>query len=197
MVGLKYGQRLSEHHEMSTNIIETNRLYLRNFVETDFAAMHAYGSINNFAQYELWEPNIEPYGLKFIQKAIADATYLPRNSYDMAIILKSIETLIGHAHLAQDLENGQIGNVGYSINPKFQDQGFATEICTTLIAYGINQLRLTKLYATCDTRNMASVRVLEKSGMHRVAHMIGDRQISGKIYNSYRYEIDAQQWSQT
>ena len=181
---------------MSINIIETTRLYLRDFMETDFAAVHAYGSMVNFAQYELWEPNIKPYSLQFIQKAISDATYLPRNSHDMAIILKITETLIGHAHIARDLENDKIGNVGYSINPKFQNQGFATEICTALIDYGINQLYLTKLYATCDTRNIASVCVLEKSGMQRVAHMIRDRQIGGKIYDSYRYEIDAQQWSQ-
>ena len=46
---------------MSSKFLESERLYLRNFEEADFAAVHEYGSLPDFSQYELWGPNTEPH----------------------------------------------------------------------------------------------------------------------------------------
>jgi len=71
-----------------------------------------------------------------------------------------------------------------------QDQ-YATELTTALIQFGFTELELLVIFATCDTRNAASIRVLEKCGMTRVGCKIGDRKIRGKIYDRFRYEIYA------
>jgi len=176
---------------MRIKIIETKRLYMRDIVESDFKEFHEYASTAGFSQFELWEQNIEPYGMQFIQKAISDISKTPRISYDMAVVLKSTDALIGHGHIAQDLQYNKTGNIGYSIHAKFQNQGFATEICHALIHFGVNNLQFSTIYATCDTRNIASIRVLEKSAMKQVSHTIGDREIQGKLYNSFRYETHA------
>lgn len=176
---------------MSTRVIETNRLYLRNFKITDFPAVHEYGSIPEFSQYEQWGPNTEPHSRKFIEESMAKAEHIPRYEYDMAIILKSTDQLIGSAHIAKVTEYSKVGDIGYAINPKFQKQGYATELTTALIQFGFTELELLVVFATCDTRNTASIRVLEKCGMIRVGCKIGDRKIRGKIYDSLRYEIYA------
>jgi RimJ/RimL family protein N-acetyltransferase len=58
-----------------------------------------------------------------------------------------------------------------------------------LISFGFNQLKLDVIYATCDTRNAASYRVMEKLGMKRVGTMKGDKLVKGHMRDSYRYEL--------
>jgi ribosomal-protein-alanine N-acetyltransferase len=175
----------------NNKIIESSRLYLRDFRKSDFTAVHEYGSIPEFSQYEQWGPNTEPHSLNFIIEAIKKASHIPRYDYELAVILKSTEQLIGSAHIAKDTQESRVGNIGYAINPKFQNQGYATEVARSLIDFGFKSLNLLVIYATCDTRNISSYKVLEKSGMHKVGHTIGDRQIRGQIYDSFRYEIYA------
>ncbi len=126
---------------------------------------------------------------QFIEQSIVKAKRNPRFDYEMAVILRSTEQLVGSGHIARESEDSRVGSIGYAINPNFQKHGYGAEIATSLIKFGFSHLDLLVIYVTCDTRNLASIRVLEKSGMHRVGHMIGDRKIRGKIYDSYKYEI--------
>jgi RimJ/RimL family protein N-acetyltransferase len=174
---------------MHSHVIETERLYLRNFQDTDFAAVHEYGSLPDFSQYELWGPNTEPHSRAFITESIAKALHIPRYQYQMAIILKTTDELIGGANIELESENSRVAHIGYAVNPRFQNNGYATEISKALIKFGFVELNLAVIYATCDTRNAASYTVLEKCGMRRVGKIIGNRKIRGSIYDTYRYEI--------
>jgi [ribosomal protein S5]-alanine N-acetyltransferase len=45
---------------------------------------------------------------------------------------------------------------------------------TLLIGFGFHQLKLHRIYATCDPRNIGSIRVLEKAGMTKEGRIRGD-----------------------
>lgn len=174
-----------------SHITEAERIYIRDFETTDFDAVHEYAMLPDFSQFEVWGPNAELDTRKFIETTIEQSKYTPRFVYEMAIILKSDQHLIGSIRLGRETEDSCVASLGYAINPKFQGKGYATEATRALIKFGFKTLNLLVIYASCDTRNIASQKVLEKSGMHRVGCMIGDRKIRGKIYDSYRYEIHA------
>lgn len=174
---------------MYNSIIETERLYLRNFQGADFAAVHEYGSLPDFSQYEMWGPNTEPHSRAFIEESIAKAKYQPRYQYQLAIIFKETDELIGGANIELESQNSKIAHIGYAVNPRFQNKGYATEASKSLIRFGFADLNLLIIYATCDTRNVASYTVLEKCGMRRVGKIIGNRKIRNGIYDTYRYEI--------
>jgi ribosomal-protein-alanine N-acetyltransferase len=174
---------------MHAKFIETERLYLRDFKLADLDAVLEYDAIPDFSQYIQWETDNEGYNLQFIHNCMAKAARTPRYKYDMALLLKSNDVLIGSANIELDAEHSRIGHIGYSVSPKYQNQGYGVEISNALIEYGFKQLNLLVTYATCDTRNVASYKVMEKCGMIRVGEAIGDRKIKGKTYNSYRYEI--------
>lgn len=70
-----------------------------------------------------------------------------------------------------------------------KNKGYTTEAAHKLIEFGFNELKLAVIYATCDTRNIASYKIMEKINMKRVGHMIGDRKIDDQIFDSFRYEI--------
>ncbi|MEO0335094.1 MAG: GNAT family N-acetyltransferase [Pseudomonadota bacterium] len=171
--------------------LETERLILRDYKLQDWEAVHVYGSVPEFSQYEMWGPNTIEDTKKFISDMIVNSKDRPRYRFEFAVELKSEKYLIGGCGLRRDSQESCIANMGWAINPKYQGVGIATEAARACLNFGFQELNLAVVYATCDTRNIASYRVMQKIGMKRVGHMIGDRKIDSKILDSYRYEISA------
>jgi RimJ/RimL family protein N-acetyltransferase len=55
--------------------------------------------------------------------------------------------------------------MGYRLDPKFWNQGFATEMAERMLEYGFNERGLTELYGTINPENVASGHILKKIGM--------------------------------
>ena len=55
--------------------------------------------------------------------------------------------------------------VGYSLNPEYWGKGYATEIATTLVRLGLEQMGLSAIVAITLPTNEASKRVLRKAGL--------------------------------
>jgi ribosomal-protein-alanine N-acetyltransferase len=60
-----------------------------------------------------------------------------------------------------------IVEIGYSILPEHRHQGMVTEAAKALIAWAFEQQDVQKVVAECDASNIASIRVLEKTGMQQ------------------------------
>src|SRR5262245_3528827 len=73
--------------------------------------------------------------------------------------------VIGRALLRHlGLESGDEVEVGYSFNPDYWGRGYATEIATTLVRIGFEQVGLTAIVALTLPTNDAAKRVLMKAG---------------------------------
>ncbi|MGB3639982.1 MAG: GNAT family protein [Rivularia sp. (in: cyanobacteria)] len=85
------------------------------------------------------------------------------------IIHKSENTLIGKAGIKviPDETGSPTGSteLGYSIVPSYQRQGYASEAAKALIDWGFSQPDIQTITAGCNSDNIASKRVLEKVGM--------------------------------
>ncbi len=169
--------------------LETQRLLLRDYLETDWETVHIYGSVPEFSQYEMWGPNSIEDTKNFVKASIEKSKYSPRFQFELAVCLKDISQQIGGCGLRRETEQSSIANLGWAMNQKFQNKGYTTEAAAKLLEFGFKELNLSVIYATCDTRNIASYKVMEKLKMKRVGHTIGDRKIGGQIFDSYRYEI--------
>ena len=61
----------------------------------------------------------------------------------------------------------QIHNeVSYELDPKFWGNGYGTEVIEKVIEYGFENLGLEEIYAETQKKNIASIKLLEKIGMH-------------------------------
>lgn len=69
--------------------------------------------------------------------------------------------LVGSAGFFGLPKNG-IVEVGYSVLPQFQGQGYATEIVGGLVAWALAQPAVQRVAAEANSENGASLRVLEK-----------------------------------
>ena len=54
---------------------------------------------------------------------------------------------------------------GYLLHRHYWGQGYGTEAARAVVTWAIAQPEIDRVWATCDTENLASVRVLEKCGL--------------------------------
>lgn len=81
------------------------------------------------------------------------------------IILKAENKAIGSANFKNSpLENKDI-EIGYGINPDYENQGYMTEAVQALCEWAINQPDVESIIAETDRENYASQRVLQKCEM--------------------------------
>ncbi len=64
--------------------------------------------------------------------------------------------------------------LGYIFDPAYRGHGYATEAVAAMVAHAFDRLGVRRITAGCFADNLASVRVLEKVGMRREQHGVGD-----------------------
>lgn len=83
------------------------------------------------------------------------------------VVANAARTLIGSAGFqGKPDEQGAI-EIGFGIQPDFQNNGYATEAVSALITWAGEQGDVRSVIAHCDPGNLASIRVLEKANLQR------------------------------
>jgi ribosomal-protein-alanine N-acetyltransferase len=84
------------------------------------------------------------------------------------IVHEGDRTLIGETGFHGPPDGSGTVEVGYSIVPDYRGQGFAFEATRALIDHALARPDVSRITAACLEDNVASLRVLEKLGMHLV-----------------------------
>jgi ribosomal-protein-alanine N-acetyltransferase len=178
-----------------TNIFLSNkRLSLREFIYSDWIDVHKYASQDKVCQYQPWGPNTEEDSKDFVTQVINDATQEPRTRYVFAIVNNENEKMIGAGEFnIRDFTN-KIGEVGFIVNPEYWGKGIATDVAKLLINFGFKELKLHRLVATCDPRNIGSSKVLEKVGMTKEGRIREDLLIKDGWRDSLLYSVLEYEW---
>jgi RimJ/RimL family protein N-acetyltransferase len=143
--------------------LRTERLLLRPFRDDDVADALDY---RNDAEFSRFLPHV-PYPFT---RADAERLVAVNMSEDwrqwptFAVVLSG--RLIGTANIEVDHEH-RVAMLGYAIGSQWWGQGLAVEAARAVIAWGIKEFRLARIWASTDVRHMRSQRVLEKLGMIR------------------------------
>lgn len=173
--------------------LETNRLFLREFQESDLQPIQEFSSDPEVVRYMSWGPNTEKDTQEFLQRAFKQQQKQPRTDYGLAIVLKAENRLIGSGGICVNPDHKE-AELGYCFNRRFWGQGYATEAARAFTAFGFEELGLHRIYATCDPANVASARVMEKIGMQREGHLREHLWMKGRWRDSYLYAILEQEW---
>jgi RimJ/RimL family protein N-acetyltransferase len=145
--------------------LHTARLLLRDFTPDDFADVHAYGSDERTVRFTDWGPNTPDETRAFLTRKIAAQQVVPRQEYELAVVARETGRIVGGASIHLDPNRPRSGEMGYVYHPDVWGRGYATEAANMLLAFGFGELKLHRIYATCDPENRASARVMEKIGM--------------------------------
>jgi RimJ/RimL family protein N-acetyltransferase len=143
--------------------IQTERLILRPLGSSDANTTHEYASDVEMNEYMLFLPNHTMEEKESFLRWV-DSQWqkdLPQ-AYEFAITLDGKH--IGAVAVSLD-ETRQQGELGWIINRNYHGRGYATEASKAAMDFAINDLKVKKIIATCDYRNKASIKVMEKIGL--------------------------------
>jgi RimJ/RimL family protein N-acetyltransferase len=81
------------------------------------------------------------------------------------------------------------GSVFVVIAPASQRCGLGTEAVRALLGFGFAGINLHRVVVTCDSRNAAACRMLEKTGLRREGEFLQDRLLRGEWTNTVSYAM--------
>ncbi|MCP1181770.1 GNAT family N-acetyltransferase [Paenibacillus sp. 1781tsa1] len=172
--------------------LETERLIIRDILETDWESIHNYTSMTEVTQHTAWGPNTEEDTREYVQFVLDMQQTHPREGYELAICLKKEGILIGGVGLHIENTNAEIG---YVLNPFYQGKGYAAEAARAMLGFGFNTLGIHRIYAKCRPNNKASENVMQKIGMQREGLMREHWFYKGEYHDSYLYSILAKEYA--
>jgi ribosomal-protein-alanine N-acetyltransferase len=145
--------------------LTTDRLILREIVEEDWNAVLAYQSDPLYLRYYAWTQRTEADVREFIGWFLANQQQQPRTRFQLAVVLKAEERLIGNCGVRINDVDLREGNIGYELDSRYWGHGYATEAAREIVRFGFEELRLHRIWSWCVAENAGSARVLEKVGM--------------------------------
>ena len=148
------------------NILETERLLLREFKEDDFndlclmlcdrEVMYAYEHAFSLQEARAW-----------LEKQFA--RYQNDGIGLWAVILKETGELIGQCGLTlQETPEKTVTEIGYLFRREYWHNGYAIEAADACKKYAFNVLGVNEVYSIIRDNNFASRRVAERNGMQIV-----------------------------
>ena len=143
--------------------IKTDRLILRPLDSSDLATVHMYASDEENTTYMLWLPNDTIEQTKqFLNRVTNEWKKEVPNYYEFAIVFEGLQ--IGAISVMLN-DSRNIGELGWILNKRYWKKGIAIEAALAIKDFALNVLKLQKLVAHCDYRNIASSNLMQKLGM--------------------------------
>lgn len=143
--------------------IETDRLYLREFIIEDAQLIIDLNSDIDVTRYTGDGPVKDIEEAKRILTDIIFPQY-KNNIGRWAVHLKSNHEFIGWCGLKYLAETDEI-DLGYRFFKMHWGKGYATESAKAVVKYGVNVLKIQNIIARAAKENKASIHVIKKLGM--------------------------------
>ncbi|GAB2745782.1 GNAT family N-acetyltransferase [Kitasatospora kifunensis] len=175
--------------------IATERLVLRLFTSGDVDDRHSYQCLPEVARY-LYRPPLTRAGCAESIAARAGGTAWQSDGDALLLAVCRAEQpgVVGEVVLTLATARARQAEIGWIFHPRYAGQGYATEAARALASLAFAQLGVHRLFARLDVLNTASVRVCERLGMRREAHLV-DNDLDGDRWGSeYIYATLAHEW---
>jgi len=140
-------------------ILETTRLYLREFIASD--GVHFY-HLNNDEDVIKYTGNNSFETQEDAMDFVKSYSDYKRNSFGRwAVCLKETNEFIGWCGLKYENEKNEV-DLGYRFYKKYWGKGYATESALACVNYGFSILKIEEIVGRAAIENTASIEVLKK-----------------------------------
>jgi len=172
--------------------IRTARLYLREFVKSDFEAIYAYSSDPRVTKFLFFGPRDEDTTADYLEGLLASQEEVPRTRFELAVEEIDSGRVIGACDLS--LIERNVVDLGYMLGLANWGNGYATEIALALVDAAFCNLRADRIISTVDVNNRASIRVLEKIGMRWEAVFRKHRRAKNRWWDCHLFVLPREVW---
>ena len=175
-------------------ILTTDRLLLRDFVESDWEAVWAYQQNPLYLRYYEWTERASEDVRAFMQRFLDHQKQDPRIKFQFAVTLKSTGQLIGSCGVRRNSAEAFEGDMGYELDPEHWGKGYATEAARAVLHFGFSNMGLHRISAACVADNTGSAHVLEKLGMQQEGRLRENEYYKGRWWDTLLYAILYEEW---
>lgn len=137
----------------------------------DSDSIFSYRSNSAINQYQGWIPKTIDDVHDFILNLTSPEINQPGTWFQFVIIIKDDNKLIGdigvHFHAS---DTSQV-EMGCTLNQEYHGKGFAFEALQSIINYLFDDLGKRRIIASIDSRNHPSIRLIERLGFRKKAHI--------------------------
>jgi RimJ/RimL family protein N-acetyltransferase len=180
---------------MESIAVRTERLEFRPVSDKDVDRILEYRNLPEVTRW-LLRTEVDPESFRAAWRRTADDP----DDHSAAVTLDGV--VIGTVSLDVVDGMGQPGmpprteaGLGYVFDPAYGGHGYATEAVTAMVAHAFDRLGVRRITAGCFADNLASVRILEKLGMRREQHGVGDSWHAELGWvDGYTYALLAEEW---
>ena len=176
--------------------ITTERLRLREFARGDWRAVLEYQRDPRYLRYYPWTDRTEDDARSFVGMVMEWQREQPRQRFQLAIVLRSDNRLIGNCGIRRNPENDSEADIGYELAPDCWGQGYATEAAAAIVQFGFNVLALQRIRSWCIADNSASGRVMERLGFRPQDRFRWQEYFKGRWWDTLTYALSADEWQE-
>jgi RimJ/RimL family protein N-acetyltransferase len=164
--------------------ISTNRLIIRPLKETDIDDFFEIYQSEKTCQYLLHEPWTTGSKNEEFQKKLVSNQLTQNTSIHLACELR--DKVIGDISICYTGMKDTV-EIGYAFNDKFSGKGYAAEALRGVAEYLFYKVKVHRIQANLDDRNLSSAKLCERIGMRKEAHFFEDYWNKGEWTNSFVY----------
>lgn len=172
--------------QIGTKVLETKRLILRRFRESD--AEELYNGFINQEEY-LYYFHKEKKSIEEEKESLIkiDEKYKD-NYYNWVIVLKENNAIIGRANLIVE-EYNECVEINYVIDNRYCNNGYMTEALERIIRFSFEEMEINRFESCCVVENLASRRVMQKCSMKEEGIRRKYVKLKDGYHDMYMYSI--------
>lgn len=176
--------------------MNTERLILRKFQESDTETFFKYRTDPQVALYqgERWVGYKLEQAVEFVKEQMNFEPGISDTWFQIAVELKDTGNLIGDLAINTLPDDINQVEIGFTLNPVYQNKGFGIEAVKCMIGYIFNVLNKHRVIAITDVRNKSSVKLLEKVGLRKEGHFIKNAWNKGEYTDEYLFALLKEEW---
>ena len=120
---------------------------------------------------------------------------VPGEWFQFALEDRATGALVGDLALKVDADEPREAEVGFTLAPRRQGRGFATEALEAALTLAFGSLGLHRVVAVTDARNAPAAALLERVGMRREAHFVDNVFFKGAWGSEFLFAILEREWA--
>ena len=175
------------------SILESERLRLRRFTDSDLEPFLAYRNDPEVARYQSWDSCTEREATAMIEGLKSQQPGTPGEWFQFAIECKKTGVLVGDCALKVE-GDGRQAELGITLRREHQGKGYASEAVSRLLDYAFGDLGLHRVFAITDQENDSSFALLERLGMRREGRFVQNVWFKGRWSSEYLYALLRDEW---
>ena len=177
--------------------ITTERLTIRNLKPNDLEQFHEYRSNPDVTRFQGFDVMTLKESEEFIISMNRKSYGNPGEWVQYGIENNESKKLIGDCAIRLLEEDQVVAEIGITISPLHQKNGFAKEVMIGILKFLFDEKGIRRVVELTDVQNIASAKLLKSCGFRQEGHFIDNRYFKGELCSEYQFAMLKEEWDKT